>query len=191
LHEARWPRPHMKLQKRSFLWATLLGVAACGGALADPSLTVDAGRHRDGGRDASSSHPTQDASDGDDATSDSFPVYPEDACGDAPLEMPPIECDPFAAIPCTMGRACYPIPPHGTDSCHPGRYGTRCLREGAGTQGTPCSDGSECRGGFLCVKTGAGDMCVKLCRLNEFGSCIDGRVCREVDVSGSGWGGCE
>jgi hypothetical protein len=41
------------------------------------------------------------------------------------------------------------------------------------------------------VKTGAGDMCVKLCKLGQLGSCSDGRVCREVDVTGSGWGGCE
>jgi hypothetical protein len=181
----------MKPRTRSFLLVGLLCLAACGGAVVDPSLTVDAGRRRDSGRDAPSRDQTSESLTSDDATTDVFPVYSEDACTDAPLELSPVECDPFAAIPCTMGRACYPIPPHGTDSCHPGRYGTKCLREGSGGQGSPCSDGSECKGGFLCVKTGAGDMCVKLCKLNQFGSCIDGRICREVDVTGSGWGGCE
>jgi hypothetical protein len=181
----------MKLRTISFLWVALVGSLACGGTLADPSQTADAGRRRDGGRDAASDQ-TSEASPGlPDAESDVFEVYAEDACSDAPLEVPPLECDPFAAKPCTMGRACYPIPPHGTDSCHPGRYGTKCLPEGPGTQGSPCSDGSECRGGYLCVKTGAGDMCVKLCKLSQLGSCTDGRVCREVDVTGSGWGGCE
>jgi hypothetical protein len=41
------------------------------------------------------------------------------------------------------------------------------------------------------VKSGQGDECVKLCRIDQFNSCSDGRVCRELDVAGSGWGGCE
>ena len=56
---------------------------------------------------------------------------------------------------------------------------------------TPCGDGTDCAAGFIFVKSGSGDQCVKLCKTNEFNSCTDGRVCREVDVTGSGWGGCE
>jgi hypothetical protein len=192
LHDVRWQMAKMRLRMPSFLWIALLGVAACGGALADPSLVPDAGHHMDAGHDPSmvdqmsGGVPRADA-----ATMDAFPVYVEDACTDAPLEIPPLECDPFAANPCPQGRACYPIPPHGTDACHPGRYGTMCLREGIGGQGAPCNDGTDCAGGFLCVKTGIGDMCVKLCKLDQFGSCMNGRICREVDVTGSEWGGCE
>jgi hypothetical protein len=183
----------MKLQMQTFLWVALLGATACGGALADPSPTPDAGRHRDGGRDASTpDQASEPVLPEPDAGPDAFHVYEEDACADAPLEVPPLECDPFTAGTCPInGWACYPVPPHGTDPCHPGRYGTRCLPEGGGSQGTPCSDGSECKGGYLCVKTGAGDMCVKLCKLGQLGSCTNGRICREVDVTGSGWGGCE
>jgi hypothetical protein len=102
-----------------------------------------------------------------------------------------IECDPFIQSTCPLGLACYPIPPRASDNCHPGRYSTLCLPGGSGTQGTPCGDGTDCAGGFICVKSGQGDQCVKLCKTDEFNSCTDGRVCREVDVTGSGWGGCE
>ena len=89
------------------------------------------------------------------------------------------------------GLGCYPIPPRAKDACHPGRYGTMCFPAGSGTQGSPCDDGGDCAGGFICVKSNTGDQCVKLCRVTQFDSCGEGRICREVDVTGSGYGGCE
>jgi hypothetical protein len=141
------------------------------------------GKNRDQGLDRTS---PLDASQTDD-----FPIFREDACPDSTAPPPPLECDPFNQSTCPFRQACYPIPPRASDSCHPGRYATICLTAGSGMQGTPCNDGTDCAAGFLCVKAGSGDQCVKLCRTNQFDACADGRVCRELDVTGSGWGGCE
>ncbi|HKQ71558.1 MAG TPA: hypothetical protein VJT73_19570 [Polyangiaceae bacterium] len=165
----------------------------CGGSVVDHDAT-DAGTKRDAARDARGRDSSGSGSGGgrpEDARADSYPVFREDACADAPAETPPLECDPFAAKPCSGNRACYPVPPRAKDDCHPGTYGTICLLEGTGSQGTPCGTTTDCKGGFLCVKTSSGDQCVRLCQLDKFGACGDGRICREIDVTGSGWGGCE
>jgi hypothetical protein len=168
-------------------------MAGCGGAVVDVGdAGSDAGVHRDGHGGTTRDQTNDQPNVGDATTVDVYPIYHDDACVDAPVEPPPIECDPFATVnQCSGGRSCFPIPPRATDNCNPGRYGTLCLFGGTGTQGTPCENGSECAGGFICVKSGAGDQCVKLCRTNQYDSCGDGRICREVDVTGSGWGGCE
>jgi hypothetical protein len=169
-----------------------LVLMGCGGAIAD-SANQDGGTRRDGGhgaaeRDGGNNRPPpRDAGPADD-----FPVFREDACPDAPFATPPIECDPFVqGTSCPLGQGCYPIPPRAMDNCHPGSYSTACLTAGRGMQGAPCAGSSECAAGFVCVITGAGDQCVKLCRPSEIGSCTDGRICRELDLTGSGWGGCE
>jgi hypothetical protein len=169
-----------------------MALCACGGSIVDPSLTADGGRRRDGGRGGSDRDSGINPPPPDDASpNDDFPVFREDACPDVFSPPPMIECDPFVQSTCPLGLACYPIPPRASDNCHPGRYSTICLQGGTGTQGAPCGDGTDCAGGFICVKSGQGDQCVKLCKTDEFNSCTDGRVCREVDVTGSGWGGCE
>jgi hypothetical protein len=175
---------------RSLALAFLL--VGCGGAVVETTPGTDGGR-REGGRDGSTTRDraTDSPESVDGSLADSFPFFREDACADAPYVPPPLECDPFNQSSCPLGLACYPYPPRATDACHPGTYGTICYRAGSGTQGTPCGDTSECAAGFICVKSAAGDQCVKLCRTNQFGSCPDGRICREVDVTGSGWGGCE
>lgn len=167
-------------------------VVGCGGAIVDGSAS-DGGTRREGGHGGGGDRdrgpdqtPAFDASPNDD-----FPVFREDACPDSPAISPPLECDPFVQTTCPRGQACYPIPPRASDNCHPGRYSALCLFAGLGTQGSPCGDVTDCAAGFICVKSGEGDQCVKLCHTNEFGACADGRVCREVDVTGSGWGGCE
>src|SRR4051812_6839758 len=113
---------------------------ACGGSVVDPSLTIDAGRRREGGRggsdrDGGNPPPPEDAPSNDD-----FPVFREDACPDVNAPPPTIECDPFFQSDCGLGMACYPIPPRASDNCHPGRYSTICLPAGRGMQGTPCGD---------------------------------------------------
>jgi hypothetical protein len=160
-------------------------------AFRDASDVNDGGKRRDGGRAANTREASEPPVQLDATVTDVYPVYQEDVCSDAPLQVPSIECDPLASNLCRQGLACYPTPPRGTDDCHPGRYGTSCLRQGRGTQGSPCSNVTDCVAGFMCVKTGAGDQCVKICRLNQYGSCSDGRICREVDVTGSEWGGCD
>jgi hypothetical protein len=167
-------------------------VTGCGGAVTGGSPTLDGGKHREGGHAGSGDRDVVTLPPPDDAPpNDDFPVFHEDACADVNAPPPMIECDPFVQSTCALGMACYPVPPRASDNCHPGKYSTICLPAGRGTQGTPCGDGTDCAAGFICVKSGEGDQCVKLCRTDEFNSCTDGRVCREVDVTGSGLGGCE
>jgi hypothetical protein len=173
-----------------FLFGLLLG---CGGSVIQVPSGDDGGFRHDGGHGGGKDR-DQGAGGGnplDASQNDDFPVFHEDACADSTSPPPPLECDPLNQSTCPFRQACYPIPPQASDGCHPGRYSTRCLTAGSGTQGSPCNDGTECAAGFICVKAGSGDQCVKLCRTNQFDACADGRVCREIDVTGSGWGGCE
>jgi hypothetical protein len=161
----------------------LIGAAAlsaCGGALIDPS--ADAGRRKDAGAGAGAV---------DAADADGPPVFIDDVCIDAERMPPMLVCDPFAPLPCPAGKGCYAVPPRASGSCQPGTYGTICATEGKGAQGDPCNDTTECFGSHVCVKSGLGNHCAKLCKVSELGSCADGRICRVLDLSGSGWGGCE
>ena len=153
--------------------------AGCGGELVDSG--ADAGRRRDGGSGSSS-----------DAESDRGPpIVIDDMCIDAARPPPSLACDPFAPAPCPAGKGCYAVPPRATGACRPGTYGTICSAEGKGIQGSPCNDTTECVGSHVCVKSGLGNHCAKLCKVSVLGSCSDGRICRVLDLSGSGWGGCE
>jgi hypothetical protein len=164
----------------------------CGGAVTDNPATPDGGKRRDGGRGGGDRDGGNPPPPPDDAPwADDFPVFHEDACADVNAPPPTLECDPFVQSTCPTGNACYPVPPRASDNCHPGKYSTVCFPAGRGMQGSPCGDGTDCAAGFICVKSGEGDQCVKLCRTDQFNSCADGRVCREVDVTGSGLGGCE
>ncbi|HEY3592279.1 MAG TPA: hypothetical protein VGL13_00335 [Polyangiaceae bacterium] len=177
----------MKCAALSIALALFVG---CGGSVTIEPPGVDAGPRRDAGRDAKIDQAVDAPPDVADAA-DAFSVFHEDACPDAPPDPSTLECDPFTQLQCPPGQACYPVPPQAQDVCHPGSYSTRCVFAGSGTQGTPCSDGSQCSGGFICVKTSSGDECAKLCRIDQPQSCASGRVCRLVDVTGSGIGACD
>lgn len=154
-------------------------LSACGGSLVD--ATADAGRRKDAG-----AGPLADVDEADDP-----PVFIDDVCVDTTRVPPVLVCDPFAPLSCSAGKGCYAVPPRASGSCQPGTYGTICSSEGKGVQGSPCNDTTECVGSHVCVKSGLGNHCAKLCKVSELGSCADGRVCRVLDLSGSGWGGCE
>jgi hypothetical protein len=154
-------------------------LASCGGSLVDPN--ADAGRRKDGGSGSGDA-----ASD-----TDGPPVFIDEICVDAARLPPSIVCDPFAPASCPPGKGCYAVPPRGSGFCQPGTYGTLCAAEGSGAQGEPCNDTTECLSSHVCVKSGLGNHCAKLCKVSDLGSCADGRICRVLDLSGSGWGGCE
>jgi hypothetical protein len=154
-------------------------VAGCGGSLVDPG--PDAGRRRDGGAGSSF----------DAESTDAPPVVIDEICPDATRMPPSLVCDPFMPLACPAGKGCYAVPPRASGRCQPGSYGTICAAEGKGIQGDPCEDTTECVGSHVCVKSGLGNHCAKLCKVSELGSCTDGRVCRLLDLSGSGWGACE
>ena len=71
--------------------------------------------------------------------------------------------------------------------CQQEQYGTLCEPVGAGHQGTPCG-GGDCAAGFVCVLTGAGNQCVRLCHLSGASDCPSGLVCEAIDSDG--YGGC-
>ena len=161
----------------SVLFAAVLG--ACGGSLVDP--VADGGHRREGGAGS------LDAADGVDGP----PIVIDDHCIDAAKMPPSLACDPFMPASCPAGKGCYAIPPRASGACQPGSYGTICATAGSGTQGSPCGDTTECQTAHVCVKSGLGNHCSKLCKVNEVDSCSDGRICRVLDLPGSGWGGCE
>jgi hypothetical protein len=172
-------------------WLSLI-LCACGGVALEVGTDGGDGGRRDGGRDVATrdrvtaDHPGM-REDRDD--SDLPPPYPEDACPDLPPPPPILNCDPLKPHDgCPSGEACYPYPPEGQDRCHPGPYTTDCASEGYGAQGSPCYGMGSCTAGYVCVVSGSGDQCVKLCDVTRFGSCSDGLVCEPLDVVG--FGGC-
>ena len=158
-------------------------ISGCGGSLIDGG--ADAGQRRDG-----ASPGTPGTSDRRDAAEEP-PVFIDDICIDAGRLPPSLICDPFAPSSCPAGKGCYAVPPRAAGPCQPGRYATICAEEGSGVHGSHCNDTTECRGSFVCVKSGIGNHCAKLCKVSEFDSCAEGRVCRVLDLSGSGWGACD
>lgn len=159
----------------------LAALASCGGELLDPA--ADAGRRRDGTHGGGAADAPWSPED--------VPIFIDDVCADTVKNPPSLACDPFAIAPCTAGKGCYAVPPRPSGPCQPGSYGTICATAGKGGQGDPCSDTTECLGSFVCVKSGIGNHCAKLCKVSALGTCADGRVCRVLDLSGSGWGACE
>jgi len=172
----------------------LLALSGCGGIADESPADRDAGQRRDSGRDtaaADRAEPGGDAGPDRADSGSSLPVYVEDACPSSNPTPPSYACDPFgsSAAQCPVGYACYPVPPAGNDPCNPGSWGTKCQRAGAGTQGSSCSSSRNfCAAGYVCVKSGAGDQCVKLCRIQQLEPCADGLVCNPLDVVG--FGGC-
>lgn len=171
--------------------ASSLCLLACGGSVEgdlDSTLPHDAGDSdpiADAGEsDAPSAVP--DAGDDKDA-----PDYVDPSCPDVPIEPPYLECDPLAPPPsgCSLGEACYPFVIYPQSECGQESYGARCIPEGTGKQGTACGNGeNHCAAGFVCVISGAGTQCVKLCALDGIGVCEEGLVCEPIDVAG--FGGC-
>lgn len=154
---------------RLFLSVAIV-LSACGGKAIPPDGTDD-----DAG-------PFGRQPDGSSADGNGFidPHCPE---GGPPVTIS--ECDVFDPLSCDGNGACYPaaLPPNAP--CESETYGSFCLNEGTGHQGSACDNGSGCAAGFVCLITGASTECAKLCELGG-GShgCADGFVCEPIDVPG-------
>ena len=162
----------------------LLVPPACGGAVEGDNLAPpgpgDDGGYRfygtpvgDGGR--------RDAR-GQDGSGDATFIDP--ACGDVQPRPPQNACDANTQTGCKTGEGCYPLTIYPTGPCEQERYGTRCERAGTGTQGTSCDGIVECAAGYVCVISGSGTQCAKLCMLGRSGQCPEGLVCEPIDVAG-------
>lgn len=183
----------MPLRHRRSSVLALLFLASCGGSVrseADP----DPGPNLDAGDDALDG---ATSSDGDVVVRDSGRAdapneYVEPDCPDAPPDPPYVECDALAEpgfSGCAGGEACYPFVIYPQTECGQETYGARCVPAGTGKQGSPCGEGENgCAAGFVCVISGAGTQCVKLCDIDRIGSCESGLVCSPVDIPG--YGGC-
>jgi hypothetical protein len=100
------------------------------------------------------------------------------------------ECDPLA-VPsdCAPGEACFPFVSYPTGPCGSEQFGTLCRAAGTGTQGDPC-DREECAPDHLCVSTGRGTQCVRMCMFGASvpNPCAPGLLCLPIDIEG--YGGC-
>jgi len=125
----------------------------------------------------------------DAGASDARDGYVEPDCPEVEPKPPILQCDPFATpTGCPPGEACRPFVEYPRHECDTERYGAVCVAAGSGQQGDPCGGGEGCADGFVCVISGAGVQCVKLCRLDQHGACENGLVCEPIDVPG--FGGC-
>ncbi len=106
-----------------------------------------------------------------------------------PDELDPVEdreCDPLAEpSDCGDGMGCFPFVDYPDDPCAAERFGSRCQVSGLGTQGDDCTL-QGCASGFLCVATGQGTQCAKLCEVPSTGQCPPGLICGTVDIQGYG-----
>jgi hypothetical protein len=171
-------------------------LVGCGGSVAaeSPILYDDAGNPildtsgLDGDRDA-----RFDGRDTgrDTSVRDTAPeVWVDPECPDIPPPPPAYECDPLKAPPgdCPRGEACFPYVIYPTEPCEHETYASTCYPAGTGKQGDPCGSSGTCSAGFACVASGAGNVCVKLCKPGAPGGCSEGLVCHTTDVPGVG--GC-
>jgi hypothetical protein len=107
------------------------------------------------------------------------------------VSMPgPNQCDPLA-VPtgCPEGQSCFPFVDYPRGPCDVERFGTICQPAGTGTQGDPCGE-QDCAADYICVSTGRGTQCVRLCTfdVDQSKSCDPGLLCLPIDIDG--FGGC-
>lgn len=121
---------------------------------------------------------------------DAFEEYVDPGCPDAAEPLFAYDCDPFAPPPgdCPEDHACYPFVEYPSEPCAAEIYGSFCLPTGTQTQGEFCVSATDCAAGFVCVVSGAGNQCVRLCSLTDPKTCPDGQICEPLDVAG--YGGC-
>lgn len=180
------------------MWARGLGVftivlLGCGGNVVDgvePILYDDAGNpilDASGDARADTKRPDARRDSGVDTGTPEPDAWIDPGCPDLPEPKPDYKCDPLKPPPgdCKSGEACYPFVEYPTEPCEPERYFARCYPAGRGKQGDPCSS-AMCAPGFACVASGAGNVCVKMCKLGTPGACSDGLVCHPTDVPGIG-----
>jgi hypothetical protein len=85
-------------------------------------------------------------------------------------------CDPFDPLgpDCPEGDACYLGGIYDEDPCNSPQVASRCLPQGDGGDGTPCTSHSQCAPGASCTLDG---YCRFNCKPNEPNACPYGMVC--------------
>jgi hypothetical protein len=121
---------------------------------------------------------------------DALPDYEDPGCPNQPPPIQDFQCDPYNQFngDCLSGEACYIYVQYPSQPCGQEIYGSFCYLAGSGQQGDSCNGGLDCAAGHVCVITGSGTQCVKLCKLQGVSGCDPGFVCEAIDVEG--FGGC-
>lgn len=111
-------------------------------------------------------------------------TFVDPGCPERPPVQGMMECDPFATVSsCGPGDRCVPYVEYA-DDCGTEEFGTRCSIAGAGVQGDECIE-EPCSAGHVCVTTGEGTQCARLCRIVDGQhDCPPGLRCRSLDVEG-------
>lgn len=111
-------------------------------------------------------------------------TFIDPGCPDAMRVAGPSECDALATdTGCGFGQRCLPTVEYAED-CGTEVFGTVCVEAGSGAQGDDCVD-EPCSEHHVCVTTGQGSQCVRLCALVAGGDdCAPGLLCQALDVDG-------
>jgi hypothetical protein len=125
-----------------------------------------------------------------DPPSEDLPDYQDPGCPEQPPPLEQFTCDPYEWTngDCPIGESCKFYVEYPAEPCGQEVYGSFCYPSGTGRQGDLCNGGQDCAGGHVCVVTGSGTQCVRLCHLKGASGCPEGLVCEPIDVKG--FGGC-
>lgn len=173
-------------------WACVLVCAACGGTservgrsqgVPDGHSTIEP----DAATTAISDEPPRAAPEAELDETDDPELFDDPGCPQAPEPIEERTCDPFAETSsCPFDWDCFPYVDYPIDPCASEVYGTRCEPSGTGVQGDPCET-APCAAGYLCVASGQGTVCARLCELPAgANSCPAGLICGSVDIKGYG-----
>jgi hypothetical protein len=182
-------KPFFLLLAGLSLPALLAGIAAsgCGSTIVETNPD-----EQDGGGGDATLDAKHDAKpiDGSSDAKDALPDYVDPGCPDAGPPITEFMCDPYHQFngDCPGGQGCYIFVQYPAEPCGQEVYGAACADTGPGQQGDPCGGGQDCGGGYVCVVSGSGNQCVKLCNLKGDSGCPAGLVCEPIDVEG--FGGC-
>lgn len=158
------------------------GAAGAAGSLAGHAGT--AGKAGKAGHAGTAGKPVADA--GTDAPDDTLPDYTDPGCPDAGPPITDYDCDPYTPGTCGFQMSCYPFVKYPSEPCGQEIFGAKCVSSGSSGQGEPCDGG--CKDQHICVVSGQGTQCVRLCSLDEPKGCDGGLVCQPIDIPG--FGGC-
>jgi hypothetical protein len=160
-------------------------LSGCGGQVELAATPDDAGEEI--GHDAKPDAKPDTTYDlGVDAYDAAEEIYVDPLCPDAPAPPTQYKCDPLdSASSCPRGEACQLWVQYPTVPCEHETYGANCGPAGIGTQGTACSS-QGCAADYVCIVSGAGNICARTCKPGKVGACPEGLVCVGVDVPGVG-----
>lgn len=185
---------HARLLVASALLVCCAELSACGGSVSLEDRQRAAAPGGDGGAavggaGGAAAAGTGGFTEGGAASGGTGGGFVDPGCPDVSNEPTINECQLLGdGTDCPTGFACVPYVQYPAGSCGSERYGTYCVPAGVGTQGQSC-EGQACAAGHICVITGEGAACCKICELTAPNTCPSGLWCQPVDIQ-PGMGAC-